>query len=176
LGQKTSSRGSHSRSIDRAFPEPFCDLLGIKSDTGNAVGDTVAYPEANTNNGFAIDGTVTFEDQLKPFQQSYPVESFSFTQGSYNFNNSNSVLGIGPFAFGVPVPFSSWTFFLEDFSGNLLMDSIRYDVGESTDYGPAGSEQGRPGTWTEVVSTPSFTAHRNHRSGCPAIPPKLDTV
>jgi PEP-CTERM motif len=121
--------------------------------TGNAVGNLLANPEGNTANGFAIDGTVTFAAPLVPFQQSYPIVSFSFTQGSFTFDNSNSTLNIGPFAFGQTTPFLDWIFSISDAAG-LEMSSIRYDIGESTDFGPAGSEQGNPGIWTDTVSTP----------------------
>jgi hypothetical protein len=118
--------------------------------TGNGVGDIIDYPQANQADGVPIIGTVTFEDPLKPFQQSYPAESFSFSQGSY-FNNSNAMLQIDPFGFGETTAFVSWTFSV--FSGGKeVMRSIRYDIGESMDLGPVSGEQGRPGTWTEIAT------------------------
>jgi PEP-CTERM motif len=41
-------------------------------------------------------------------------------------------------------------------SGQVLLSSITYDIGESTDSGPAGYEEDNPGTWTETsaVATP----------------------
>jgi PEP-CTERM motif len=121
--------------------------------TGNAIGNLVANPEGNTANGFAIDGTVVFASPLMPYQSSYPVVSFSFTQGSFTFDNSNSTLNIGPFAFGQTTPFLDWTFSISDTAG-LEMYSIRYDIGEAVDVGPAAAEQGNPGIWTDTVSTP----------------------
>jgi hypothetical protein len=126
--------------------------------TGNGVGDIVDFPQFNLGNGFPIIGTVTFENPLTgipPFPQNYPTESFSFSQGSFTFNNSNGVLEINPYDL-TSVPFLQWTFLVFDLSGNMVMRSVAYDHAESTDFGPAGSEQGNRGTWTEVtpVSTP----------------------
>jgi hypothetical protein len=120
--------------------------------TGNAVGNLVANPEGNTANGFAIDGTVTFAAPLV-LNQPDPVLSFSFTQGSFTFDNSNSTLNIAPFAFAQTTPFLDWEFQVSDAKG-LELFSQRYDIGESVDVGPAGAEQGNPGMWTDTVSTP----------------------
>jgi hypothetical protein len=121
---------------------------------GNGVGDIKDYPLFNDPNGLPIDGTVTFASTPVPYQQGYPTLSFSFTQGGYTFNNSNSVLSIDPFGFsGAPNVFVEWDFSVFDFSGDVLIRSVKYDVGESTDSGPVSSEQGAPGTWT-LVSTP----------------------
>ena len=124
--------------------------------TGNAVGSP-ANPEGNTANGFAINGTVTFAAPLVDLNQPDPVLSFSFTQGGFTFNNSNSTLNIAPFDFAQTVPFLDWFFSISDANG-LQMYSIRYDIGESVDVGPAGAEQGNPGTWADPVPEPGTFA------------------
>jgi hypothetical protein len=120
--------------------------------TGNASSGSQAINNTG-GNGFAIDGTVTFAGTT---ETSASLLSFTFTQGPYTFNNTDSTLVIHPDSFGIGPPWSPSGWEVLSDSGQILLSVITYDVGESTDSGPAGSEEGNPGTWTETsaVATP----------------------
>src|ERR1700688_620208 len=81
---------------------------------------TTGDPFYTSNHGPAIDGTVDFAS-LPVFGETSPpaVLSFSFTQGSYSFNQTNSTLSIQPFSWTISgdetpynQPFFLWAFLI----------------------------------------------------------------
>jgi uncharacterized protein (TIGR03382 family) len=116
-------------------------------------GNSVSAPSMGQNPlppnicGCALDGTVTFANPLVSGQPD-PVLSYSFTDGAFTFNNTNSTIGIDPFTLNSQ-PFATWFLNIQTLDGHTAFFSDRYDNFEATDTGIGGLYvQGNHGTWT----------------------------
>jgi hypothetical protein len=127
--------------------------------TGNSVsGESMGQNPLPPNPcGCALDGTITFASPMTGLTQTeQDVVAYSFTDGAYTFNQSNSTLGFSAFTVAGEPSFHAW--FLEvSANGAVVFFSEKYDTYEATDAGIGGLyEQANPGIWTEVapVGTP----------------------
>lgn len=123
--------------------------------TGNSISnDGFGNPLPGANPcGCALDGTITFANPITGLlaDDTDPILSFSFTDGAFTFNQTNSTLNLRGGYAGL---FESWTLFVSSPNVGYFF-SQKYDRGESADTGVGGLyEHGNPGIWSDPVSTP----------------------
>jgi hypothetical protein len=141
-------------------------ILALALLAGTANADSIWYYTGNSTSdpavtipnpcNCALDGTITFADPITGlFTQIDPILSYSFTDGAFTFNNTNSTISLGPATPGDVGLFNSWTLSIQALNGQFGFFSQRYDNFEATDSGSGGLYvQGNKGTWTDPIGTP----------------------